>query len=321
MDVILKGILASNHPEHLKKQLLKKIADKGAQPHTAGTIKSVFELTINWYLENESDFAAQEGLNVLKAWIKSNLTTYEQFFSREYLIGLLSKKCLRENNIPVLIKESFQLLQPLGLNNHLPVVEAMAINYVQAHPSIIGTANFVGLLKSYKQCIPKGDFTSKFCNSMVQSVALSSPPEGRIVEYYQGSEIIFRFISLLWSQTDSNFILESLKTVFRLISDSKVDMPFCLGAIVQHIPKEMIGVVIKFAVFESKIDDDSMTMALNRIIDWLQWPTAQNVSLWINGFLQSLAAEKRFTVLISVTETKIEQVCVKSDRKHKVKIA
>lgn len=308
MDVLLKGILASNHPEHLKKQLLKKIADKGAQPHTAGTIKAVFELTISWYLENESDFASREGLVVLKTWVRNNLTTYEQFFNRDYLISLLSKKCLREDNIPLLIKESFQLLQQCNIQNHLSVIEAMAINYVQSHPSVIGTANFVGLLKSYKECIPKGDFTSKFCSSMIHSVALSSRPEGRVIEYYHGSELIFKFISILWSKADSNFILESLKTVFRLISDPKVEMSFCLGAIVQHIPKEMIEVVIKFAVFESKIDDDSMVMALSRIIDWLQWPTAQNVSLWINGFLQSLAMEKKFTVLISVTDAKIEQV-------------
>ncbi|XP_076070650.1 ubiquitin carboxyl-terminal hydrolase 38-like [Mytilus galloprovincialis] len=309
MDALLNGILSSKHPDQLKKQLLHKIADKGAQPQAIKTIKSVFELTINWYLEIDNELASNEGLTILKSWAKHNLSTFEQFFDRDYLVGLLLKKCRRECNIPILVKECLHLLQRSAIfYSHLKVVEAMAINYVQQHPSMASIVNFISLLRTFKECIPKGDFTSKFCVALINGVALIGQPDGRVLEYIQGSELIFKFINALWNQADSRFILESLKAVFTLISDESIEMTFCLGAIVQHIPKEMIDIVVKYAVFESNIDDDSMTRALNRIIGWIQWPTAVNVSVWIIGFLQSLAAEKRFTVLISVTEDKIEQV-------------
>ncbi|CAG2198272.1 USP35_38 [Mytilus edulis] len=308
MDALLNGILSSKHPDQLKKQLLHKIADKGAQPQAIKTIKSVFELTINWYLEIDNELASNEGLTILKSWAKHNLSTFEQFFDRDYLVGLLLKKCRRECNIPILVKECLHLLQRSAIfYSHLKVVEAMAINYVQQHPSMASIVNFISLLRTFKECIPKGDFTSKFCVALINGVALVGHPDGRVLEYIQGSELIFKFINALWNQADSRFILESLKAVFTLISDESIEMTFCLGAIVQHIPKEMIDIVVKYAVFESNIDDDSMTRALNRIIGWIQWPTAVNVSVWIIGFLQSLAAEKRFTVLISVTEDKIEQ--------------
>ncbi|CAG2236799.1 USP35_38 [Mytilus edulis] len=263
MDALLNGILSSKHPDQLKKQLLHKIADKGAQPQAIKTIKSVFELTINWYLEIDNELASNEGLTILKSWAKHNLSTFEQFFDRDYLVGLLLKKCRRECNIPILVKECLHLLQRSAIfYSHLKVVEAMAINYVQQHPSMASIVNFISLLRTFKECIPKGDFTSKFCVALINGVALVGHPDGRVLEYIQGSELIFKFINALWNQADSRFILESLKAVFTLISDESIEMTFCLGAIVQHIPKEMIDIVVKYAVFESNIDDDIRTIAV-----------------------------------------------------------
>jgi hypothetical protein len=64
------------------------------------------------------------------------------------------------------------------------------------------------------------------------------------MEYINGSENIFKFINALWQQTDSGIILESLKAIFAAISNPEIEMSFCLGAVVQHIPKEMILIVV-----------------------------------------------------------------------------
>lgn len=46
-----------------------------------------------------------------------------------------------------------------------------------------------------------------------------------------------------------------------------------------------------------------------RMIDWLSWPLAQHVDIWIIALLKGLAAVQKFTILIDVTLLKIELVC------------
>ena len=161
MDVLLCGILSSNHTDQLKKQLMQKIADKGAVPQDIKIVNSVFELTVNWYilyLDSDSDLASTEGLSILNSWAKHNLSTLEQFFNREYLVSLLSRKCLRESNVPILIKNCLLLLNGSStFYSHLKCIQAMAINYIQEHPSMRYIVNFINLLKSYKECIPQGE--------------------------------------------------------------------------------------------------------------------------------------------------------------------
>lgn len=44
------------------------------------------------------------------------------------------------------------------------------------------------------------------------------------------------------------------------------------------------------------------------MIDWVSWPLGKNVDKWIIALLKSLAAVKKFSVLIEVSLSKIERV-------------
>lgn len=48
------------------------------------------------------------------------------------------------------------------------------------------------------------------------------------------------------------------------------------------------------------------------MIDWLSWPLAQHVDIWVIALLKGLAAVQKFTILIDVTLLKIELVCIAS---------
>ncbi|XP_051882178.1 ubiquitin carboxyl-terminal hydrolase 35-like isoform X2 [Pristis pectinata] len=69
----------------------------------------------------------------------------------------------------------------------------------------------------------------------------------------------------------------------------------------------MDGVIQNLTNDDCIIDVEMMT-ALTNMIDWLSWPLAKNIDKWIIGLLKGLAAVKKFSILIEVTLSKIEQV-------------
>ncbi|XP_021366190.1 ubiquitin carboxyl-terminal hydrolase 38-like [Mizuhopecten yessoensis] len=314
MDNILVGILSSAHPDSLKKQLIQKIATRGSQPQPVKVIQSVLELMSKWYLEGDSDVALSEGLSVYKLWAKYNLSVFEEYFNRQFLLTLLSSTYRNEANAVTLLHESMILLQCSSVcSSHMQVIEAKAISYVREHPSLPCISNFVKFLKEFRSCIPKGDFTGRFCVSLIDALSICSVPDNHedVHQYVLGAEDISCLIKDIWDKTDSEVVMMSLKAIFGIISsvdEAGVEPSFCLGALAQHIPTEMLKVVVKFTINNPAIDNFSMTAALQRIVDWLQWPTARNIDQWIIAFLKGLAAVKRYSILISVTESKIEQV-------------
>ncbi|XP_069129383.1 ubiquitin carboxyl-terminal hydrolase 38-like [Argopecten irradians] len=314
MDNILVGILSSAHPDSLKKQLIQKIANRGSQPQPVKVIRSVLELMAKWYLEGDSDVALSEGLSVYKLWAKYNLSVFEEYFNRQYLLTLLSTTYRNEANAVTLLHESMILLQRSPVcSSHMQVIEAKAISYVREHPSLPCISNFVKFLKEFRSCVPKGDFTGRFCVALIDALSICSVPDTHedIRQYVLHAENVSSLIKDIWERTDSEVVMMSLKAIFGIISsvdESGVEPSFCLGALAQHIPTEMLKMVVKFTINNPAIDNMMMTAALQRVVDWLQWPTARNIDLWIIAFLKGLAVAKRYSVLINVTETKIEQV-------------
>lgn len=313
MDAILNGILTSQHPDALKKQLITKVTENSSKPQPVRVIRSVLEISSSWFLQGESDIALTEGLQVYKSWAKYNLTTFEAFFDREFLLSLFSYKGKHEANAVLLLEVSMELLQrSSSYSAHVHVVEAKAISYVREHPSIDCLTNFVNFLFKFKECLPKGDFVSTFCVSLINSMSLCSISEDsgpeNVIVYIRNVDKICSLIHNLWNNADSEVILESLKAIFGLISALEETEPsICLGAVVRNIPEEMIEIIVKYAI-NSDIDNARMTTALQRVVDWVQWPTATNVHLWIVRFFRSLAMAKKYSILIKVTENKIEQV-------------
>lgn len=92
------------------------------------------------------------------------------------------------------------------------------------------------------------------------------------------------------------------------LADPSFDPSIALASLVQHIPVQMITVLIKSLTTDHNVKDANMTKALCRMIDWLSWPLAQHVDTWIIALLKGLAAVQKFTILIDVTLLKIELV-------------
>ncbi|XP_062577583.1 ubiquitin carboxyl-terminal hydrolase 35-like [Saccostrea cucullata] len=314
MDAILNGILTSQHSDSLKKKLITKVTENSSKPQPVHVIRSVLQISSSWFLQGESDIAVSEGLQVYISWAKYNLKTFEAFFDREFLLSLFSYRGKQEANAVLLLEASMELLQrSSSYSGHVKVVEAKAISYVREHPSIDCLTNFVNFLSKFRECLPKGDFVSTFCVSLIHSLSMCSIPQDHteIFKYIKNVDRICFLIHDIWNNADSDVIMDSLKAIFGIISAIEETEPsFCLGAVVRNIPEKMIEVIVKYAI-GSNVDNTRMTTALQRVVDWLQWPTATNVHMWIITFFRSLAGAKKYSILITVTETKVEQVCQK----------
>ena len=105
----------------------------------------------------------------------------------------------------------------------------------------------------------------------------------------------------------------TFQAIFRIIShvdDTDTAPSFALGAIVQYIPLDLVKSVTAMTAADNSIPDVSMETALKRMVDWLNWPLARNIELWVIAFLCELASVSKFTILINVTESSVEKVNV-----------
>ncbi|XP_052277694.1 ubiquitin carboxyl-terminal hydrolase 38-like isoform X2 [Dreissena polymorpha] len=317
MDTILRGIVASDHPDSLKQDLLAKVAKQGSnQPSTI--VHNVLDLTATWFLEGETSMHHKHGLNIYKSWAKCHMTILEEFFTKDYLLALLSKKYHSDETgrVFVLILHSMRILQSSAqsselFRNHCTIIEAKATAYVREHPFVECLMHFSDFLLEFKECIPKGDITLQFCTHLVRSLSLCGPPDNQneILSYVKNVNIVANLMSHIWDNTDSQNLLGSLQEIFKIISmPCDIEPSLCLGSLVPYIPTKVIPKVVQNVIMDSSIDNNSMVTALQRIIDWLLWPTTRFVDKWMIEFLQQLAAVQKYTILITVTENKVDQI-------------
>lgn len=309
MDTILKGLILSDNPDNIKKDLLNKIATQGGRDQTPGMVEVVLELTAKWYLDGKSQLQQHHGLEIYRSWAKQNVEIFEQFFNKDFLMTLLSK---RYESAGFLLAESMRILQVTPtFRSHCTIIEVKAVSYVREHPLLECLTNFCEFLLEFKECIPKGEATLQFCTNLIRSLSLCSPPDDgeEIVGYIKHVNKITALLAHIWNTTDSQTILACLKEIFTIISlPCDIEPSLCLGSLLPYLPTDLINTVVRNAIHDSSIDNNSMVTALQRIIDWLQWPTTKYVDTWVIEFLKGLASVQKYSILITVTENKVDQV-------------
>lgn len=312
MNAIMKGVLTSNHPILVKKRILQKIADSGGQSHPIKEICAVLELASNWILEENSDFIVSMAISIWKSWTHNNLSTFSEFFSQDFLLFLLSEKHNREENMAVLLKESFIALQHTSnFLSFVKVVELKCIAYIRDHQDIECVGNFADFLLKFTECIPQGEFATRFCCSLLYVLGASSVPVEKelFIKYFKLVQQIVELIVDIWKKTDSQTILECLKVVFDIISTvSDIDPSYCLGTLLKYIDIQMMDIALRSTILASKLGDDCLITALKRMVDWARWPMNKTVDVWVVNFLKGLASVQRYTVLMNITENKVTQV-------------
>jgi ubiquitin carboxyl-terminal hydrolase 35/38 len=124
------------------------------------------------------------------------------------------------------------------------------------------------------------------------------------------TNVVGNLLSYIWRDSDKAVIVKSLEQIFSIIShvNESKSPSLALAGIVPNIPIEYVNSIVKQTVSDPNIADENIKEALTRMIDWLTWPGAKNLDTWIIAFFRGLASVHKYTILMEVTETKIEHV-------------
>ncbi|CAJ0959733.1 unnamed protein product [Ranitomeya imitator] len=315
MDKILEGLVTSSHPLNLKKVIVKKVVESAENSINEEQCKAMFTLTTRLVLEGEDCFQKQVGHQVLEAYARYHRAEFENFFNRNFVLTLLQEGygSLDRKDVGIIdyIHSGLKLIMSCpSVLDIFAVLQVEVLRIVCERPEPLLCARLSELLSDFVQCVPKGKMSISFCQQLVRTIGhfqCISTLEKELREYVSQVTKVSSLLQNIW-KAEPCTLLPSLQEVFAIISstDASFEPSVALASLVQHIPLQMITVLIRSLTTDPNVKDASMTQALCRMIDWLSWPLAQHVETWVIALLKGLAAVQKFTILIDVTLLKIE---------------
>ncbi|XP_076831047.1 ubiquitin carboxyl-terminal hydrolase 38 [Brachyhypopomus gauderio] len=317
MDKILEALVSSSHPLPVKRAIVKKVVEAAEKEVTEEQCQALYHLTARLILLGEDPFQRQVGVQVQEAYARYHRDEFARFLSKEYVLELLQQGCgTLDRRDPAVLDFLHGCLRLLiscpAVLELAPVVRAEALRMVCERPEPALCARLAALLGDFPQCVPREKAAALFCQQLVRTFAHFQCPVAEEAELRRYVAHVSRVATLLqgiWKAEPST-LLPSLQEVFAIISSTEpsFEPSIALASLVQHIPLQMITVLIKSLTTDQNVKDANMTQALSRMIDWLSWPLANHVDTWVIALLKGLAAVQKFTILIDVTLLKIELV-------------
>uniref|UniRef100_A0A8C8VES1 Ubiquitin specific peptidase 38 n=1 Tax=Pelusios castaneus TaxID=367368 RepID=A0A8C8VES1_9SAUR len=318
MDKILEGLVSSSHPLPLKRVIVRRVVESAETPLSQAQCRAMFALSTRLILQGPDPFQRQVGRQVLEAYARFHRAEFEAFFNRGLVLGLLQRGYgglgSRDPAILDYVQAGLRLIISCpSVLELFALLQVEALRMVCERPVPSLCARLCQLLADFPQCLPRGRKLSlAFCQQLVRSIAHfqsqgNREPELRL--YVSQVTQVSGLLRSIW-KGEPDTLLPSLQELFAVISstDASFEPSVALASLVQHIPLQMITVLIRSLTTDPNVKDASMTQALCRMIDWLSWPLAQHVETWVIALLKGLAAVQKFTILIDVTLLKIELV-------------
>lgn len=317
MDKILEGLVSSSHPLPLKRMIVRKVVESAENWLDEAQCEAMFDLTTRLILEGQDPFQRQVGHQVLEAYARYHRPEFESFFNKTFVLGLLQQgyHSVDRKDVAILdyIHNGLKLIMSCpSVLDLFSLLQVEVLRMVCERPEPLFCARLSDLLTDFVQCVPKGKLSITFCQQLVRTIGhfqCVSTQEKELREYVSQVTKVSNLLQNIWKAEPST-LLPSLQEVFASISstDASFEPSVALASLVQHIPLQMITVLIRSLTTDPNVKDASMTQALCRMIDWLSWPLAQHVDTWVIALLKGLAAVQKFTILIDVTLLKIELI-------------
>ena len=311
MEQLLRGIVASNHPENVKKSLIQQLISKAGSNVAEDQSRSIFEIGTEWMTVDKMQFLNESGRLVLTTWAKRQKDVFQKYFTEEFLLSFLDLHEQMSSSCVEYLRFSFDLMQHTSQVFSLyTVVRHRAHIWVERNPNTDFCAAVARLLIEYNHCWPVGDNLLQFNLYLIKSLSKTELPKTSKEEMkacIQNGAVIGALLNKMWIK-NQDLLFPVLTEIFKIISAMSPNPSVALASVVQYFSSDIIDSATNLAAVNPSVSDESLGLSLSRMINWLSWPGARKVDQWIIGFLKALSSAQKHSILISVTLKEVAQV-------------
>nr|XP_002124170.1 ubiquitin carboxyl-terminal hydrolase 38-like [Ciona intestinalis] len=324
MEQIISGIFLSDHSTKEKKKLFQVVLTSVKSKTESLTQEQqirIFENCFNFFLSGD-EFHSRYAGNIITEYLP---------FCKEALDTMMSGKKAEE----IVISDDNQntqknartLMRRVKLTNilltgTLPeskshrhfvlIMKSEVLRLMYDSKEHVSFAEICRLLIKHPTCMPPMNRNFPMCTLSIHAMSdfvLLQEDVKNINNYIQDVRDVALLLNHIWTKAP-NLLFPSLKEVFDILSNSNItaEPSNALGCLVELIPCEVIDQAVKQITQDMTVQDTNMYLALNRMVSWLGWPTAQKTHLWILSFFKHLAELNKFQMLIDVTLKSIGKV-------------
>jgi len=318
MDQLLLGILNSDQPVGIKKTVIARIAaasKDAAQPPEL--VSAMLRRSLMFIVDGESESVMVLSQPVFVDWASNHQLSFLEFFSEPLMSDLLQSRHRRPEGVTWVIAFSLGLIPRNGSSSYMRLCHVVGrrascfVSYNIANFEVV--ASFCLLLLEHRECIPKEDSLHTFATVLLRAVSrftVPSDPTALSRFVVDVPNIIGKLLREIWI-CDNDVVANTLQTLFDIMTDrSSTDSMSSLGAVVQFIPDIVMRSTLELKARDASLSDETVLMAMSRMLDMLCWPSTKNIDVWIITFMRGLVSAHRYSVLMCIAGSKVDQVCI-----------
>jgi len=317
MDRLLLGILNSDKSAAVKKTVIAKIAAASKDAaQTPESVTDVLRSSLMFIVDGETESVMVLSQPVFVDWASNHQLLFVEFFTEPLVSDLLQKRHRRPLGVMWVIDFSLGLIRRKGLAAYSRLSHVVArrascfVSYNIADFEVV--KSFCSLLFEHRECVPENDSLHTFVTVLLRAVSrFSIPTDSMAVNRFvmEVPNIIGKLLHEIWI-CDTSVVANSLQAIFDIATEpSSTESMSSLGAVIQFVPDILMRSTLQSKACDASLSDEMALLALSRMLDMLCWPSTKNIDVWIITFMRGLASVHRYSVLMCIAGSKVDQVC------------
>jgi len=318
MDRLLTGILNSDKPDTLKKTISARIAASGKDAaQSPEVVAAILRSSLMFIVDGETESMMALSQPVFVDWASHHQHLLVEFFDESLMSDLLQNCHRRQSGVIWVIGFSLGLISRNESASYIRLchlVGCQASRFVCCNSADFKLVkSFCSLLLQHHDCVPQDDSLHTFTTMLVQAVSrFNVPSDPAIISQFivELPGIVGKLLHKIWIHND-NVVADTLRTIFDLVTEpTSTESVSLLGAVIQFVPDVLMRSVLQSKACDTSLSDETALLALSRMLDMLCWPSVKNIDMWIIIFMRGLASVHRYSVLMGVARSKVDQVCI-----------
>ncbi|KAF0377984.1 ubiquitin carboxyl-terminal hydrolase 38 [Gigaspora margarita] len=313
MEQIISALLASNHPEILKKKLVEKLTTK-TQEMPQSDWEKLCDFSYGLLLEHETRVHAEVGEYVLSWIAHTQKQIYLKYFNSDALEFNLEKagsnvleiyKVLRATTKVIKYKNEIVDSQYIeNVENDCQLLQRYAEKYFVQWK---GRHDLHTLFISMFYDLPKSIPSDRNVVIQVLIHGLSNVPNESIDnDYREYVEKSVYLIESMWKES-VELIHFAIREIFIRLSAAK-SHSFAMALLISRIPLDHLSVISPYIQKNFREDISRFGLSIGHMIEMMPHPFAKNIGYWIVGLMKALETVRSHEILISITRINIRKV-------------